>query len=184
MSWKKNKWVIVISFFLGVLICFITTRFSYFEIKKELDVPGLVMGVLGLGVGLLIADTIQKQINRNQNQYSFLETKLDACWTKFSSLAKVIGLDNKVPLETLSGFSQDIVHQVGFIKNIFNAFEIDCSCIDNLEKQLDEFENFFDNLKTEDNVKYYSDEKDVIENNIVLINQCFSEVLKVIQNIE
>lgn len=184
MSWKKNKWVILISFFIGVLICFITTRFHYFEIKKELDVPSLVMGVLGLGVGLLIADTIQKQINRNQNQYTFLESKLDSCWTKFSSLAKVISLDTKVPLETLSGFSQDIVHQVGFIKNIFNAFEIDCSCIDSLETQLDLFEEFFDDLRTEDNIKYYADEKDIIDNKIVLINQCFSEVLKTIQDID
>lgn len=183
MSWKKNKWVILISFFVGVLICFIATRFSYFEIKKELDVPGLIMGILGLGVGLLIADTIQKQINRNQNQYTFLESKLDVCWTKFSSLAKVISLDNKVPLETLSGFSQDIVHQVGFIKNIFKAFDIDCSCIDNLELQLDNFEDFFDDLRTEENIKYYAEEKDIIDNNIVVINQCFSEVLKTIQNI-
>lgn len=183
MSWKKNKWVIVISFFGGVLICFVATQFKYFEIKKELDIPGLIMGVLALGVGLLIADTIQIKLNKNQNQYTFLESKLDTCWTKFSSLAKVISLNDKVPLETLSGFSQDIVHQVGFIKNIFIAFEIDCSCINTLELQLDNFEEFFDDLHTEENIKYYAEEKDIIDNHIVVINQCFSEVLKTIQNI-
>lgn len=78
MQWKINKWRLLIAFFAGVLICFISTQFSYFEIKKELDVPGLIMGVLGLGIGLLIADTIQKKINKNQNKYTFLESKLDA----------------------------------------------------------------------------------------------------------
>ncbi|MGR7813214.1 hypothetical protein [Lacinutrix undariae] len=183
MQWKKNKWLLLIAFFSGVLICFIATRFHYFEIKKELDVPSLVLGVLGLGIGLFIADNIQNKNNKNQNQYAFLESKLDTCWTKFSTLAKVISLDTKVPLETLSGFSQDIVHQVGFIKNIFNAFEKDCTCIDSLEEQLDSFEDLFDDLRTEENIKYYSEEKDVIENNIVAINQCFSEVLKAIQNL-
>ncbi|MGB3150395.1 MAG: hypothetical protein WBB27_06995, partial [Maribacter sp.] len=147
-------------------------------------IPALVMGVLGLGIGLYIADTIQKNINKNQNKYTFLESKLDACWTKFSSLAKVISLNDKVALETLSGFSQDIIHQVGFIRNIFNGSEIDCTCIDNLEVQLDEFEELFDGLLTEDNIKFYSKEKNVIDSKIVSINQCFSEVLKVIQNIE
>jgi uncharacterized membrane protein len=184
MQWKKNKWILLISFFAGVLICFITTRFHYFEIKKELDVPALIMGALGLGIGLYIADNIQNKNNKNQNKYTFLESKLGSCWSKFSSLAKVISLDDKVALETLSGFSQDIIHQVGFIKNIFNGSEIGCNCIDSLEVQLDEFEDLFDGLRTEENIKYYSQEKVVIENKIVAINQCFSEVLRVIQNID
>lgn len=93
-------------------------------------------------------------------------------------------MNDKVALETLSGFSQDIIHQVGFIKNIFNGSEIDCSCIDNLELQLDQFEELFDELRTEENIKYYSEEKSVIDSKIVTINQCFSEVLKKIQNID
>ncbi|MFC4633168.1 hypothetical protein ACFO3O_04580 [Dokdonia ponticola] len=184
MQWKKNKWILLITFFSGVLICFIATRFQYFEIKKELDVPALIMGVLGLGIGLYIADNIQNKNNKNQNKYTFLESKLDLCWTKFSSLAKIISVNDKVDLETLSGFSQDIIHQLGFIRNVFNGSEINSGCIDRLEVELDEFEELFDDLKTEENIKYYSGKKDVINNKIKIINKSFSEVLRVIQNIE
>ncbi len=184
MSWKNNKWVILISFFVGVLISFIATRFHYFDIKKELDVPSLVLGVLGLGIGLLIADTIQKKINKSQNRYTFLESKLDTCWSKFSNLAKVISVNDKVTLEILSSYNQDIMHQIGFIKNIFEGFEINNSCIVDLELKLDDFEALFDNIRTKDNIKYYSQEKDIIESNIVVINKCFSSVLNAVQDLD
>lgn len=184
MQWKKNKWRLLIAFFAGVLICFITTRFHYFEIKKELDVPGLIFGALGLIIGLYIADTIQKRINRNQNKYSYLEAKIDNCWTEFTNLAKVISISDNIGVETIAILNTEVIHQVGFIKNIFEAFEINTECILALDAKLENFETLFDDMPAEDNIIFYSEEKDVIENNIVLINQCFSEVLKTIQDIE
>jgi|TARA_R110001592_G_scaffold36589_2_gene123017 uncharacterized membrane protein len=184
MQWKKNKWRLLIAFFAGVLICFITTRFHYFEIKKELDVPGLVIGALGLIIGLYIADTIQKRINRNQNRYSYLESKIDICWTEFTNIAKVITISDNIAVESIARLNTEVIHQVGFIKNIFEAFDIEASCIASLDNKLENFESLFDDIPTQENVKYYSEQKDVIENNIVLINQCFSEVLKAIQDIE
>lgn len=184
MQWKKNKWQLLIAFLAGVLICFITTRFHYFEIKKELDLPGLIIGGLGLVIGLYIADTIQKRINRNQNRYSYLESKVDSCWTEFTNIAKVISISDNIAVESITRLNTEVIHQIGFIKNIFEAFEIKTECIISLDNKLENFESLFDNIPTQDNVKYYSEQKDVIENNIVLINQCFSIVLKTIQDIE
>jgi len=183
MQWGKNKWILIIAFFLGVLVCFIATRFYYFEIKKELDVPNLIMGILGLTVGIYIADNLQKKNNQNQNKYSFLESKLDKCWMKFSSLAKVISIDDKVGLETLSKFNHDIIHELVLIKNAFIGSELECVCLEALELKLESFEEFFDELETSENIKYYREQKSEVENKIVEINKCFSEVLKFIQNI-
>lgn len=183
MQWKENKWRLLLAFFIGVLICFITTRFYFFDIKKELDVPGLLLGALGLLVGLYIADTIQKKINRNQNRYTYLETKIDACWIEFNNLSKVIAISDKIGVESLSKLNTEVIHQVGFIKNIFDTFDINSECIDTLDSKLEDFESLFDDIQTEENVKYYAEKKDVIENNIVLINQCFSVVLKTIQDL-
>lgn len=182
MQWKAIKWQLLLAFFLGVLICFISTRFYYFEIKKELDVPNLLLAVLGLLVGLYIADTIQKKLNRNQNRYNYLEAKIDSCWIEFNNIAKVIAISDNIAVETLSKLNTEVIHQVGFIKNIFETFDINSECIDLLESKLESFESLFEELPTEDNIKYYSVKKDLIENNIVLINQCFSVVLKTVED--
>jgi hypothetical protein len=183
MLWKENKWRYLIVFFIGVLICYISTQFIFFEIDYAINVPETIMAVLGLGVGLFIASTIQKNITRNQNRYSLLESKLDDSWTKFIKLSKLISIDDKIPLESLSSYNEDIVHQISFLKNIFGGFEMDCTCIEILESKLEEFENTFDCLKTEDNIKYYKEEKNIIEEKIVIVNQCFSKVLNTIQKI-
>lgn len=184
MQWKKNKWRLLIAFFTGIIICFISTRYDYFEIKKELDVPDLLMSTLGLLIGLFIADTIQKKINKNQNRYTYLEAKIDKCWTEFNNLAKIIGLSDNITIDSLTIINKEVVHQIGFIKNIFETFEIKTECITELEEKLESFESLFDDIKTEDNIKYYTEKKDVIENNIVLINKSFSSVLKTIQEID
>ncbi len=108
MQWKKNKWQLLIAFLAGVLICFITTRFHYFEIKKELDLPGLIIGGLGLVIGLYIADTIQKRINRNQNRYSYLESKVDSCWTEFTNIAKVISISDNIAVESITRLTTEV----------------------------------------------------------------------------
>lgn len=183
MQWKENKWRFLIIFFTGILVCYILTQFNYLEINYSVSVPETIMAILGLGVGLFIADTIQKNITRNQNRYSLLESKLDDSWTKFIKLSKLISVDDKIPLESLSSYNEDIVHQISFLKNIFQGFNMDCTCIELLESKLEEFENKFDTLKTEDNIKYYKEEKNVIEEKIMVINQSFSRVLNTIQKI-
>jgi len=183
MQWKQNKWRYFIAFLIGVIVCYVTTQFKYLQINYEVNVIETLIAFFGLTVGIYIADTIQKNINRNQNRYSFLEGKLDDSWTKFIKLSKLIRVDEKIALESLSSYNEDIVLQISFLRNIFEGFKMDFTCIDLLETKLEEFENVFDGLKTEDNVKYYNDEKGSIEEKIVIINQCFSNVLNTIQKI-
>ena len=63
-------------------------------------------------------------------------------------------------------------------------FEINTACICSLDRKLENFESLFDGIPTENNIKYYADEKGTIESEIISINQCFSEVLKTIQDIQ
>ncbi len=142
------------------------------------------MGALGLIIGLYIADTIQKRINRNQNRYSYLESKIDSCWTEFTNLSKVISMNSYIGLESIAILNNNITHQISFIKNIFEAFEIDTACLCDLDNKLENFESLFDDIPTEENIKYYDGQKASIEKEIIIINQCFSEVLKIIQDIQ
>ncbi|WP_417368654.1 hypothetical protein [Gelidibacter japonicus] len=183
MQWKANRWIFFLFFFSGCLISYLLSQFHFLEINYEVNIIETLIAILGIGVVIYIADTIQKNINRNQNRYSFLENKLDDCWMRFIKLSKLISIDNKIPLESLSSFNEDIVHQVSFIKNIFAGFNMDSTCLIYLESKLDDFEDVFDDLKTKDNIKYYKKEKQNIEDKMAVINEAFSEVLNVIQKV-
>lgn len=184
MQWKKNKWILLIAFLFGGLISFITTRFHYFDIKKELDAPGLFLGAIGIIAGIYIADSIQKRLNVSQNRYSFLIEKLDLCWDEFTNISKVITASENIGVDVLSKINQEVMHKLSYIKTVFNAFDLDQKCLIDLEKEIEDLEEEFnDNSLIENNIIDYSNNKTVVQNKIDLINKSFSMTLIEIQDI-
>ena len=53
-------------------------------------------------VGFYIAISIQKKINKSQNQYSFIQTKLDALWSEFNNFSQILNFDNKIEIVVLA----------------------------------------------------------------------------------
>lgn len=184
MQWKKNKWLLLITFLIGGLVSFITTRFDYFDIKKELDVPGLFLGFIGILAGIYIAESIQKRLNISQNRYSFLIERLNQCWNEFSNISKVIVSSDNISVDVLSKINQEVIHKLSFIKTIFNAFKLNQKCLDDLEKEIEYLEEEFNNNSIiNNNIIDYSLNKTVVKNKIELIDKSFSMILIEIQNI-
>jgi hypothetical protein len=183
MKWKDKYWGYCLWFLLGVLVCYISLQYTFFDIKKELDIPSLVISGISLLIGLYIADTLQKRVNKNQNKHTYLVTKLDNLWMEFNDFSEDLAYSTKVRAESLRKFNQEIVYPVSFLKSIFNSFEVDETCVCDLELKLEELESKLSNIPAKNNVVDFGDIKPEVDEMILKINTCFSSILKVIQEV-
>lgn len=182
MKWENKLWIIV-SFFVGSFVCYLTLQVSFFEIKTELDVPNIILSIITLIIGLFIAITLQKRINKGQNQYSYISNKLDTLWSSFNDFSEKLSYDTRIDISSIRTLIKDIIRPTSFLKNIFESFEIPDNCVCELEEKLDAFESKLSDCPAENNIIDISTEKEQIENMALEINKCFSNILKKIQEL-
>lgn len=183
MKWENNKWTNFFFFFLGCLICYLTLQVSLFNIKKELDVPSIIISALSLCVGIYIADSIQNKISKNQNTHAYLIAKIDVLWIKFNVFAEPLCYSTLVDVSVIRLYNNNIINSLSFIKNIYKSFEIDTSCLIDLEDKFETLENNLSNLPANNNIVDFTPIREIIESNILQINICFTIILKNIQKI-
>jgi hypothetical protein len=182
MKWKNKIWILV-SFFVGVFICYLTLQYSYFETKKELDIPNIILSIITLLIGLFIAVTLQKRLNKSQNQHTYLVSKLDILWNSFNDFSQKLSYDTRVDISSIRKLMTDVIHPMSFLKSVFESFEVDDNCVCDLESKLENLESKLSNISAENNVIDFTTENSIIQNNILEINKCFSKVLKEIQDL-
>lgn len=180
MKNSKHLWISIISFLIGALICYITLQYKYFEIKKELDIPTLLISIVTLAIGGYIADNLQKSANKSSNRYSYLITKIDIIWDEFNKFASSLEYNNTVDADSLKNFNKNVIHPISFIKNIFKSFDLKDNCICELEDKLDQLDTLLNNLEVQNNTINHSSRQSEIQIMILQINQCFSTTLKMI----
>ncbi len=181
---KGNKvWPSLLWFLAGSLTCYITLQFSLFDIDAKLNVPETLLSIGTAVIGLYIANTIQKRLTKNQNQYTYVEGKLDGIWSGFNSFSQAFIYGDSIEVNNLNKYSKEAIHSIGFVKNILASYDLNIDCVSELEKHLEEFEAYILTLPIAANVITISQNKSEIESRIVDINQCFSKVLKLIHDI-
>jgi hypothetical protein len=182
MKWENKLWHLV-SFLVGSFVCYLTLQVSFFEIKKELDIPNIILSIITLIIGLFIAITLQKRINKGQNQYSYISNKLDAVWNSFNDFSEKISYDNKMDISSIRVLIKEVIRPTSFMKHIFGSFKINDTCICDLEEKLDAFETKLSDCPAENNIIDISSEKGQIENMVLGINICFLKILNEIQEL-
>lgn len=183
MKKENNIWYDLLLFMAGIFTCYLTLQFTFFEIDTKLNIPETLLSIGTAIIGLYIANTIQKRLTKNQNQYTYVEGKLDNIWSGFNTFSQTLIYGNSIEVNTLNKYSKETIHSIGFIKEILTSYELNISCVNELEKQLEDFESFILSLPINTNVISLSDNKSEIEIKIVSLNKCFSKVLKLIHNI-
>lgn len=181
MKWENNI-RIAVSFLVGVLVCYMSLQFSYFDIKKELDVPNIVISTITLLVGLFIAITIQKRVTKNQNSHSYLISKIDKQWNSFNEISENLSVNDKIDISTLQLLIKNVIHPTSYLSRLFTSFDIDCNCITDLDQNLEELEDKLSNMPASQNIIDISSERINIEDKLLKINHCFVKVLKQVQN--
>ncbi|CAN5349827.1 hypothetical protein BH09BAC2_BH09BAC2_15610 [soil metagenome] len=178
-----NLWYSLLWFLAGSITCYITLQFTLFEIDAKLNVTETLLSIGTVIIGLYIANTIQRRLTKNQNQYTYVEGKVDAIWAGFNNFSQTILYTDSIEVNVVSKYSKDAIHSITFVKNILTSYNLNITCVTELEKQLESFEAYILTLPIVTNIITTSQNKTVIESKIVNINQCLSKVLQLIQNI-
>lgn len=175
-------WQYVAVFLLGSLVCYVTLQFNYFQIDTEINISELLTNGITAAIGLYIAVNLQRNINRNQNQHNFIVAKLDKLWERFNEFNNILTYDDKIELSTFKTFTKDINSSVDFLKNVFTAFQLESNNIETLDKDIDTLFELLESFTIIENV-IQLENKTEMNTQVLKINQTFSSILSVIQNV-
>ena len=184
-SMKKgiNWWVGILGFLTGSLICYIALQFSLFEIDFEVKVVESLISIGTAIIALYIAISIQRRLAKNQNQYTYVEKKIDTLWSCFNTFSQSISFNDNIEVSVVSKYTKEALHTISFVKNIFSSYDLDIDCVIDLETTIETIDAYILALPIFNNIISISDKKTEIEAKILEINQSFSSILKFIQNI-
>lgn len=175
---NANKWLVLLAFLAGALMCYVGLQFQFFIIDFELSIVDTLLAIGTLIIGVYIAHTIQRNLNKGQNQYSYIEGKFDVLWTEFINFSTNFIYADVVDISTITSYFKNASPSIDFIRSIFESFGINAGCIEDLEKQMDAFENYLVNCPVSDNSIQVKPVKDDIDTMVLEINKCFKAVLK------
>ncbi|WP_302781675.1 hypothetical protein [Alistipes finegoldii] len=181
MKWKDNIWGYLIAFITGVLLCYLSLQFSILELNFEVAIPDFLLSIATILVGIYIAHTIQKNVNRTQNQYTYIEMKIDSLWSTFNSFSQILIYNDSIEVQRWGSYNKDVVYPIEFIKSIFEAFDIEPTSINNLRISLESLDTLMTSFNSTDNIINFSAQKSEILSQLKTINHDFSKVLKHIQ---
>lgn len=183
MRRNNNVWHGALLFLAGSLVCYVTLQWKFLTINYEVHVPEL-LGTIGAAlVGLYIADTIQRKMARNQNQYTFIGAKLDVLWTLFNQYAEQFKYATQIDLSTVNQFHKQALISVGFLKNIFTAYNLSTAKLTELENFLEDFQTTLETMPIQQNIYDYSASHASMQSKLVAIHFCFMEILRQIHRI-
>lgn len=182
MKKENNYWYLILSFLSGSLISFILSQFTFFNIDSEINVVETLISLITAVIGLYIAISIQKKITRGQNQYSYIQVKLDNLWSNFNVFSQIFNYDDKIELSVLTKFTKDSYQSISFLKNIYSAYDLNDNCLKELENSIEQFETFICSLPVSSNIYSLTNKEIEINTFVILISKCLSDILKEIHN--
>jgi hypothetical protein len=141
MKKEVNFWLLSITFIFGSFVSYCLTQFNLLQIKLELNVPDLLINIITILTGFYIANTIQHQLSKKQNRSTFLVSKLEKIWVKFSELSAIVNSGSNIQVSTVNSIYKEISNNLDYFKSISSAYSINSSLISELETLLDLYEN-------------------------------------------
>jgi hypothetical protein len=157
---------------------------SFLDIKTETNIIELLLSVGTIVIGVYIAVVLERNRNRSQNFYQYVERKYDALWETFIQFSSVLELSANVELNETSKWFSLIDQKLSPLIKVVESFEYDSNCLTEIEKKIDELEEF---LSNNPNIKNYilelSADKEIIIQKLNEINELFAQSFKYLANV-
>lgn len=179
MKKGSNIFILLFFFCFGCLLTYFSLQFSCLKINTEVNVIETLLSIGTALIGLYIAISIQKKNNRNQSVHSIVQTKMDNLWNEFTTFNNRLNHQQTIQLKITTKAFKNLYQNLNNIKIIFKTFNINYSCIETLEKSLEEFDALItDKLPISKNVINLSNNKADIKNQSTIIHMNIVDVLK------
>lgn len=168
---KKGDIFYIISFFAGVITCYISTQFYFFDIDYKVSVFDFVFSFLGLIIGGYIAFVLEKRRNQNQNFYTFVEKKFDSLWEEYINFSESLKYSNNIEIFEISKSIKMLQQKLTPILRIYESSEHTSESIAKIETSIDALEEILT-------------ENDHTENNIVSLDNIRLNLNNLLENID
>jgi hypothetical protein len=177
MKSGNSFWIIILAFLFGVLTCYISLQFEYFDINTEINVIEMLIAIGTAIIGVFIAITIQKKLNHGQNNYSLIKDKIDNYWVSFNSFSTELKFNTQLELSKMTLFMKDSYSSSSIIESIFDSFNYNKQHLTKIEKSIDALEKTL-NTPIKNNFIDLTIVRTEINKDVNKINMCFIDLLK------
>ena len=168
-----------LSLVLGAVISYISCQYQYFKIKTEFNVIELLLSIATIVIGLYIALILQRNRNRSQNFYKYVEGKYDILWENFIQFSAVLELSTNIEIRETSKWFKNINQKLTPLIKVFESFEYDASCLTKIENEIDKLDDFISgNSNIENQILDLSSDKEEIIKRLNEINELFAKSFK------
>lgn len=181
----NNTIFLLISFTLGVTVCYIACQFSYLKIDTEINVLDAVFSVLTIFIGLYIALILERKRNKSQNFYLYVEGKYDALWQDFIKLSETLEYSSNIELREVSKHFKSIDSKISPLIKILESFEYDSKLLLDIEEKIDKLEEMLsgsENISSQ--IIDLTVDKKVVQVKLNDINESFAQTLKMLNNLD
>lgn len=184
-SKNDNNFLVGFTFFLtGSVVSYIACQYEYLSIKKELEVVDLLLSLGTIGIGLYIAIVLERNRNKSQNFYSYVEGKYDSLWETFIQFSSVLEASPRVELEETAKWFHTIDQKINPLIKLIEAFEYNTDLLHEIEGRIDELEVFISgNPNIQDNVLELETIRQEVVSKLNDINELFGKYFKEISNV-
>lgn len=181
---KGSAFILAVTcFIIGSLLSYIGSQYKYLNIKTEVSVFDVAISIMGLVIGLYIAVNLERQRNRGQNFYSYVEGKFDLLWQEFIILSETLDYSSNIEISEISKSFKELYKKTTPLKTIFVASDYNEDCIIEIEQKISNFDDYITGLKSENNILNIDSHRTEIINKCNVINECFASSYKTLNHI-
>lgn len=183
MKLRNDWWIFLVSFGLGVLVCYWTLQYNFLEINLEVNVTDVIIALITAIVGIYLAISIQKKFNQGQNLHGYLAVRLDNMWEAYTNFSQSIEYADQIALSESNKYFSEFFKKITVVQRIFSEFDLDDSCVRNLIVDMEAYQEKIENNLTQNNViQYVLNKTDIIDHGEGLHSR-FSNMLKEINKL-
>lgn len=182
---KGNSFFIgFIWFLIGAIISYFLCQYQYLNINNEVNVVELLLSLSTIAIGLYIAFILEKNRNKSQNFYNYVEGKYDKLWETFIQFSEILEVTQNVELHETSKWFKKIDQKLTPLIKVYDSFEYDSISLTEIEKEIDSLESFISNNKNiSENILDLSLDRNLINQKLVSINELFAKSFKDLANV-
>lgn len=166
---------------IGVFTTYVSMNFYFFKLDFEINILSMFIDITTIIVGLHIATSIQHNVNKYQNRYSFIEVRVDDSWKSFILFSDSMYLDTQLSLENVTKFMKKFDQDIVRLKTVLLSFGIDASKIDSIVATMDRFEAYLVALPISNNIVSLSGAQSSNDQFINSINKEFAALIQFLQ---
>jgi hypothetical protein len=135
----------LISFVVGVLICYFLAKVDFLDIDYKVNVITSLNSLLTIMVGLYISSTLKKNQSKSANIHNYLYNNLELSMSRFRSLSQELKHKDQLKMSIITSSIKSIHNSLNQLKNYYSTFDLSLESIGKIESTINSLNELLTN---------------------------------------